>query len=141
MTLIILPKLRGRHKRDRGEAAVSGRGIARRVRRVAGLAVQPDSLAAYDSVVLGARQADVLRAIRALHALGARPSDQDIAEFLDWTTNRVTPRRGELHAVGFILKAGDKRGETGRKVAVWQPTPVQLGLWAGARRDVGTPGN
>lgn len=91
--------------------------------------VQPNSLAALDGVDLSARQAEVLEAIALLHARGRQPSDQDVAAWLGWTINRVTPRRGELQDHGLVLMAGHKTAATGRKVAYWAPTPTQLSFW------------
>ena len=48
-------------------------------------------------------------------------SDHQIADFLGWTINRVTPRRGELHDSGKIIRAyRDKDFETGRTVSFWK---------------------
>ncbi len=98
------------------------------------MTVHPHSLAAYELVDLGARQAEVLDAIFELHARGWRPSDQDLADWLGWTINRITPRRGELEALGLILLAGDKIGDAGRKVSCWAPAPTQSDLFAGTPR-------
>lgn len=93
------------------------------------MTVQPNSLAAYDTVDLSSRQAEVFGAIRDLHRLGRKPSDQDVAVWLDLPINSVTGRRGELHEQGLIVLAEHKKGPTGRKVAVWAPSPVQLSFW------------
>lgn len=85
------------------------------------------SLEAFDSVDLPARQAEVLGALREL----GEASDQEIAEHLGWTINRVTPRRGELEIRGLVMRRRLKRGRTGRKVSVWAPTPVQYRLMFG----------
>ena len=86
--------------------------------------VDPNSLAAFALVNVNRRQRDMLAAITELHAGGRAPSDQDIALWLRWPINRVTPRRGELVAAGLVVPAGNKRGETGRKVCRWRPAPV-----------------
>lgn len=83
------------------------------------------SLDAYDSVDLAARQADVLRALRAL----GEATDQEIAGWLDWTINRVTPRRGELAAMGLVHRARRRIGPTGRYVSVWALVPKQMELF------------
>jgi hypothetical protein len=97
------------------------------------MTVVANSLHAFDAVGLNRGQASVLSAIRALHRPGEpaarQPSDQDIADWLAWGINRVTPRRGELQAAGRILRAGDKPGRFGLRVAVWAPTPEQLSFW------------
>lgn len=95
------------------------------------MAVTLTSLAAYDSVELNARQADVLAAIRALHEAGRHPSDQDLAEALGWSINRVTPRRGELVAYGEVVRTGTKIAKTGRVVMTWMPATQQLKLFGG----------
>lgn len=93
--------------------------------------IAPHSLAAYDTVDLTARQADVLAALVALHEEGKRPSDQDVAEHLGWTINRVTPRRGELVDLDRVVRAGEKFNAAGNTVAVWLPVPKQLDLVLG----------
>lgn len=92
------------------------------------MTVQATSLAAYDSVALGARQAEVLEAITEL----GECTDAEIADHLGWTINRVTPRRGELEEAGLVVRTAVKAGPTGRKVSVWRLTPRQLALDLGA---------
>lgn len=81
--------------------------------------VNSNSHAAYNSIKkeLGAKQLEVLRVIQE----AKRPlCDQEIGKALGWTINRVTNRRGELHDMGLIRKAG--RGiypPTGRPVDCW----------------------
>jgi hypothetical protein len=61
--------------------------------------VAPTSRWAYETVDLPKRQAEMARALR---ELGPEPaSDLEIAKFLDWEINRVTPRRGELVTLNF----------------------------------------
>lgn len=93
--------------------------------------VARESLQAYDMVDLNRRQREVLDAIVALHAAGKRPCDQDIADHLDWTINRVTGRRGALVEAGKVVKAGTKLNRFGRRVSVWMPVPRQLSLVLG----------
>ncbi len=95
------------------------------------MTVHPNSRAAYELVDLNARQAEVLDAITDLCADGWRPSDQDIADWLAWTINRVTPRRGEFEAMGRIVRTGDKLGDAKRKVSTWGPVSIQTDLFAG----------
>ena len=45
--------------------------------------------------------------------------DRQIAEFLDWPINRVTPRRGELFTAGKIENFGLRKYE-GRAVNWWR---------------------
>ena len=79
-----------------------------------------NSLAAYRSVDLGRRQRQVLDAIAEMFSQGWRPCDQDIAAYLRWPINTVTPRRGELVEAGHVIKGGDKEGPTGRRVSWWK---------------------
>lgn len=92
------------------------------------MTITPESLAAFDTVDLTARQAEVLRAVVRLHGEGARPCDQDIADALGWPINRVTGRRGELLDLGRIVEAGRKRNALGNRVRIWAPVPKQLEL-------------
>jgi hypothetical protein len=46
-------------------------------------------------------------------------TDVEIAKRLDWTINRVTPRRKELQQLGLIVHVGEKVGEFGHPNAVW----------------------
>ncbi len=80
-----------------------------------------NSIAAFRSVPIGRRQRQVLDAITELWRQGWRPSDQDIAAYLGWPINCITPRRGELVDAGCVIKGGDKRAETGRRVSWWKP--------------------
>lgn len=78
--------------------------------------VAPTSLEAFDSVDLTERQAEVMAAIEQLGTC----SDQAIAEHLDWTINRVTPRRGELVEYGMVVRADYATNAHGRRVSVWR---------------------
>ena len=106
---------------------MSARRIGRRV--------HPNSLAAYASVDLARRQGQVLDAITDPCRRGWRPCDRDVANFLGWPINFVTPRRGELVTAGRVVRTGNKIGESGRKVACWWPAGVQLDLCFGAARS------
>lgn len=90
--------------------------------------VTQTSLEALDTVDVTAGQKAVALAIRELHAARARPCDQDVAARLEWTINRVTPRRGELEEMGLVYRAGFKTGPMGRRVSVWAPPATQLQL-------------
>jgi len=64
------------------------------------------------------KQQDVLDAISKLGVC----CDHQIAEYLGWPINRVTPRRGELLDNGKIEMAfRGKDFETGRTVNFWKP--------------------
>lgn len=90
--------------------------------------ISTNSLLAFDSIDLTARQTEVLDAIRAMYAAGKYPTDQDIADWLVWPINRVTGRRGELVSAGRVQKAGSITGPAGRPVMTWMPVPEQLTL-------------
>ena len=101
-----------------------------RARRVAA-----NSRAALASLPIARCQRQVVDAITELCREGWRPSDQDTAAYLGWPINCITGRRNELVQAGVVVKGGDKRAETGRRVAWWRPSPRQLDLFAGARRS------
>ena len=85
------------------------------------MTVRATSLAAYDTVDLSARQAEVLEAARECFLLlGAPFSDTDLAKLLNWPINRITPRRGELVKRGYIEEAGEVLRD-GRHVIGWKP--------------------
>lgn len=86
--------------------------------------VAATSLEAYDSVALTERQLEVLDAIEGLR----EASDQELSELLNWTINRVTPRRGELVDMGLVTRARIVSGPSGRKISKWRLVPRQLGL-------------
>lgn len=46
-------------------------------------------------------------------------TDEELAAFLGWPINRVTPRRGELVVKGLLRMAGTKISSTGRRVIIW----------------------
>lgn len=64
----------------------------------------------------------VLSAIRTLGIC----NDKQIAEYLDWPINRVTPRRGELETAGRIVSDGKRKGKEGRLVNWWR-LPITQG--------------
>lgn len=105
---------------------MSSPDISGRARRV-----DPNSLAAFESVDIGRRQAEVLDAIDVLHRHGRQPCDTDVAAYLRFPISWITPRRRELIELGHIIKAGNKDGCHGRKVSYWAPAAVQLSLFTG----------
>ena len=78
--------------------------------------IQQTSLEAFESMKLKLteRRKAVLEAI---HGLGVC-TDKDIAKKLNWTINRITPRRGELFRAGKICFIGFKQ-QDGQKVMTW----------------------
>ena len=52
-------------------------------------------------------------------------TDNQIAKYLGWPINRVTPRRGELVECGLVvLDRKDKDPNSGRTVSWWKIKPV-----------------
>jgi hypothetical protein len=65
---------------------------------------------------IGKKQIEVLNAIKKLQPC----SDQMIAEYLQYTINRITGRRNELMVMGKIEECGKMKNKFGRNVTVWQ---------------------
>ena len=80
------------------------------------MTVAPTSRWAYETVEVNDRQQDVVGALRIL----GEASDQQIAAHLNWTINRVTPRRGELVEMNLVARSRVGFNETGRKVSYWR---------------------
>lgn len=57
-----------------------------------------------------------------------RCTDREIAAFLNWEINRITPRRGELVEMGKVVPVGRKK-QNERTVNIWQITKPQLTLF------------
>jgi DNA-binding MarR family transcriptional regulator len=81
------------------------------------MSVTDTSLAAYETANVSASQAAVMNALRY-----ASLTDQEIAEDLGWTINRVTPRRGELVKLGLVMYAARIPGPSGRMTSLWART-------------------
>lgn len=94
------------------------------------MTVQPTSRWAYETVEVAARQQDVIGALREL----GEATDQQIAERLNWTINRVTPRRGELVAMNLAALARLGFNASGRKVSYWRLVLHQGDLFDDAPR-------
>lgn len=47
-------------------------------------------------------------------------TDQQLAAYLHWPINCVTPRRGELEEMRLVVEAGTKIGETHRPCTIWK---------------------
>ena len=81
---------------------------------------QDTSLLAYAALVmptLGRRQWDVVCALQRL----TEASNAEIARYLGWPINTVTPRVGELRKIGLVEDAGKRIcGVTGSTVHVWK---------------------
>lgn len=65
---------------------------------------------------IGDKQQKVYDAIKKL----GKCTDQQIASLLNWTINRVTPRRGELHHKGMVKESGIIKNEFNRPVMLWE---------------------
>jgi predicted ArsR family transcriptional regulator len=76
------------------------------------------STAAYDSIreLLNEKQRVVRSALKRCGPM----TDKQIADFLGWEINRVTPRRGELGKMGALIDLGTVPGHTGRPVHLWK---------------------
>jgi DNA-binding MarR family transcriptional regulator len=79
---------------------------------------QETSGLAYDSVIetVNKKQSQVLAVIED-HPSGM--TNQEIAEYLGWPINTVTPRVYELVKKGWVEASGWRKGKTGRKCLVW----------------------
>lgn len=71
---------------------------------------------------LSAARAKVLIA---LWELGSG-TDNDIAEKLSWSINRVTGRRHELCKMALVIKAGEQRGPYNERRTVWKVNEIQI---------------
>lgn len=58
----------------------------------------------------------VLAAVRTL----GECNDKQIAAYLNWPINRVTPRRGELFIAGIVERSERRKNEDGRLVNWWR---------------------
>jgi len=84
------------------------------------------SLEAYRSLEnISNKQQIVLRAIKRLGTC----CDRQIAEYLHWPINRVTPRRGEILDMGLVEDAGTRKDITNRTVTFWKVAEKQLRLF------------
>lgn len=95
------------------------------------------SLEAYEQVELPAAQKAVYEALWELWNGHRGPSDQEIADRLGWSVNRVTGRRNELVEQGLVVAGGTKLNRFGRNVFWWRPEPVQRELFSRRGRTAG----
>ena len=81
--------------------------------------IRQTSLQAYQHVrkAIGGRQQIVLSTILELGIA----TDKQLAKFLQWPINYVTPRRGELVKKGLVREMGTVEHD-GRSVMVWMAT-------------------
>lgn len=74
----------------------------------------PNSIESYRGINLSRRQHEVVMALQCL----GQATDQQIAEMLGYTTNRVTGRITELREKGIVIEADTTVGTFGKKVRV-----------------------
>lgn len=77
--------------------------------------VEQTSMDAFTRVDLNNCREQVLLAIRYL----GESTDTEIASYLRWPINSVTPRRGELYKMGLVGCKGKKVKENGRSALIW----------------------
>ena len=81
------------------------------------MAVAETSKKAYNNLKdLGDKQYQVHQAIGEL----GTPTDADLADYLGWPINRLTPRRGELVKYGFAEFHALVMGRSGTLVKSWR---------------------
>lgn len=83
------------------------------------MTIQSTSFMAYKTIIegLSKRRGKVFQAILEL----GRACDYEIAEYLHWPINCVTPRRGELKSMGYIEQACEKPcPPVGNVACVWK---------------------
>lgn len=71
---------------------------------------------------LGEKRAQVLTALLEL----GEATDQDIADKLHWTINRVTGRRFELQDLTLVEQVGSKKGPYGHPRSLWKVNQLNL---------------
>jgi len=72
--------------------------------------VHENSLIAYDDLKITDRQQEVVNVLRIL----GKATDKQIANYLGYTTNRVTGRITELRDRGIVIETGSVIGEFGK---------------------------
>ena len=77
-------------------------------------AVHQNSIESYHGLDLTKRQSEVVKALLVLE----QATDQQIADYLNYTVNRVTGRITELRDKGVIVEDHNIVGEFGKKVRV-----------------------
>ena len=80
------------------------------------MSYQETSGMAYDSIqaTLGEKQKAVLKALS-----GGPKTNQEIAEWLNWPINTVTPRTNELVKKKIVVEHSRKLGPSGRYAIRW----------------------
>lgn len=79
---------------------------------------QQTSLFAYIGVKpkINSRQKDVYEALRKFN----HATNKQIAEYLGWEINRLTPRMGELRKMGLVREWGIVKDKSGRSAIAWE---------------------
>ncbi len=80
---------------------------------------QETSGMAFDSIQdkISKKQKEVLRSLEA-----GPKTNEEIAQWLGWPINTVTPRTGELVKKGLVIEHSRKIGKTGRWAIRWSLT-------------------
>ena len=89
------------------------------------MTVHPNSAMAYHDINLTARQFEVVEALQVL----GKATDQQIADFMEVTINRVTGRITELRDKKVLTEIESVDGEFGKKVRVCRLVDYKGGLW------------
>jgi hypothetical protein len=81
------------------------------------MSVASTSLSAYDTIKpkIGKKQKIVYDAIDEL----GTASNEQLADYLNWPINTVTPRVCELRMLGMVGLEGFKKSKSGMKVKAW----------------------
>ena len=83
--------------------------------------VHPNSINAYHGINLTKKQSEV---VRALEILGCA-TDQQLADYLNYTTNRITGRITELTNKGVVIEYDRVIGDFGKPVRVNKLKEIQ----------------
>lgn len=87
--------------------------------------IQQTSLKAYNEIKqkIGKKQKEVLEAIKSIRELSLEsPTNMEIAKYLGWSINRITPRVLELRKANIIEKEGERPCKITKRTAMtWKP--------------------
>ena len=76
--------------------------------------MHPNSIRAYHDIKLSKRQAEIVQAFMIL----GEATDQKIADYLNYTSNRITGRITELQDKGVVVEDHSVIGQFGKPVRV-----------------------
>ena len=77
-------------------------------------AIHENSIASYHTLKLTPRQREVFNVLRVM----GQATDEQVANYLNYTVNRVTGRITELRNAGVIVEAGSVRGRFNKSVRI-----------------------